>query len=259
MVVKGIAAVMRKFVIVSTQRTGSTHLVKLLDSHPSILCAGEVFYPPSGSEYAIKKYINQTYSRKIKHQLYRSGLVEEFLDDFYNKDEYSAVGFKYMYSQARKIPRCYPSVLRYLLKNQISVIHGVRDNGLRVLVSRISSKSSGVYRSTVALKRPPVYVPSNSLIRNLNYLRQQDAIWEKKLSSLPYIKISYESIMKDGAAEERRLLRFLGAGYEGELTSPFKKLGASSLQSLIHNYDEVKNVLEGTEFECFLRDEAFCA
>jgi hypothetical protein len=213
-----------------------------------------VFYPQAGSENAEKKYINQKYSRKIRNQLYRSGLVKEFLDDFYNKDRYRAVGFKYMYSQARKIPRCYPSVLRYLLKNQSAVIHGVRNNGLRVLVSRISSKSSGVYRSTLALERPPVYVPSSSLIRNLTYLRQQDVIWEKKLSSLPYIKISYESIMKDRAAEERKILRFLGVGYEGELTSPFKKLGNSSLQSLIHNYDEVENILEGTEFECYLRD-----
>ena len=85
MVTKASAADMCRFVIVNTQRTGSTHLVKLLDSHPSILCAGEIFYPPSGSEYAIQKYINQKLSRKIRNLAYRSGLVEEFLDDFYKQ------------------------------------------------------------------------------------------------------------------------------------------------------------------------------
>ena len=35
---------MTKFVIFTTPRTGSTLLIKSLDAHPEILCAGELFF-----------------------------------------------------------------------------------------------------------------------------------------------------------------------------------------------------------------------
>ena len=35
---------MTKFVIFTTPRTGSTLLIKSLDNHPEVLCAGEVFF-----------------------------------------------------------------------------------------------------------------------------------------------------------------------------------------------------------------------
>ena len=35
---------MTKFVIFTTPRTGSTLLIKSLDTHPEIMCAGEIFF-----------------------------------------------------------------------------------------------------------------------------------------------------------------------------------------------------------------------
>ena len=94
---------MGKFVIISTKRTGSTLLIELLDSHPAVLCAGEIFFPPSGSEYAFRRYVEQSAGRKFMHQILRRRLVKEFLDEFYAQDGYDAIGFKYMYSQARQL------------------------------------------------------------------------------------------------------------------------------------------------------------
>lgn len=246
---------MGKFVVISTQRTGSTLLIKLLDSHPEVLCAGEIFFPPSGSEYAIRKYVEQSSGRKLRHQLFRSGLVWEFLDDLYAQEGYGAIGFKYMYSQARHIPRCYPSVLRYILENEIPVIHGVRKNALRVVLSRLASKASGVYRSSAPVESRPIHVPAKTLKRELSRLREADIKWENRLSGLPYLQVDYESLVSNREREERRLLGFIGVEYQGALTTPFQKVGANSLQAMIENYAEVERVLKGTEFECFLADE----
>lgn len=247
---------MRMFVVISTQRSGSTLLIKLLDSHPSVLCAGEIFFPPSGSEYSIRRYVERTATRKIRHQIQRSGLVNEFLDDFYSQGGYAAIGFKYMYSQARRIPRCYPSVLRYIEDNNVAVIHCVRKNALRVILSRLSSKSSGVYRSTTPIKSKPVYVPVDTLAQELSRLRDENSKWQNKLSRYTYIQVDYESLLSNRAVEEKNLLDFIGAEYQGALTSPFQKVGANSIQAMIENYDEVERELKDTEFECFLADES---
>jgi LPS sulfotransferase NodH len=246
---------MRKFVVISTQRTGSTLLIKLLDSHPEVLCAGEIFYPPSGSEYAIRRYIDQSLGRSLKNQIARRRLVKEFLDDFYSQQGYSAIGFKFMYSQARHIPRCYPSVMRYLEDNHIHVIHGVRNNLLRVVLSRVSSKSSGVYRSTTPVERKPIYLPPKALVKELSRLREEGSRWEDRLSSLPYMQVDYESLMSNRGAEEQRILEFVGAEKAAELTSPFTKLAAKGVKEMIQNYDEVARELCGTEFEWCLEDE----
>ena len=246
---------MGKFVVISTQRTGSTLLIKLLDSHPAVLCAGEIFFPASGSEYAIRPYVEQSAGRKLRHQILRSKFVKTFLDEFYAQDGFGAIGFKYMYSQARHIPRCYPSVLRYIEDNKIPVIHGVRKNSLRVMLSRLSSKSSGVYRTTTPVKSRPIYVPVDTLARELSRLQEEDSKWEKKLSGLPYMQVDYESLVSNRAVEEKRLLDFIGIEYQGALTSPFQKVGANNIQTVIENYNEVERELKGTEFEWFLADE----
>lgn len=244
-----------QFVVVSTQRTGSTMLIKLLDSHPAVLCPGEIFFPGSGSEYAIRRYVAKSGLRKLRHEIARAALVREFLDQFYDQPGCSAVGFKYMYSQARRIPRLYPSVVDYIIESGMPVIHGVRNNLLRVVISRIASKSSGVYRSTDALQLQPVHVPVRNLRKALSGLHREKESWQRRFSGQPYLQVSYESLLSQRTLQERRLLDFIGVEYHEPLTSPFQKMSSGSIRNLVANFDQVKRELMGSEFEWCVEDE----
>ncbi|NQX87069.1 MAG: hypothetical protein HRT77_00240 [Halioglobus sp.] len=230
-------------------------LITSLNSHSDILCAGEIFFPRSGSEHAIRKYASETTNRKIRHGIARGGLVREFLDNFYSHNEGQAIGFKYMYSQARYIPWLYPSALSYMRSHKLSIIHNTRNNYLRVIISRMASESTGIYRSVKALDRQPVVVPVKSLQHKLARLKNLDAIWATKFENQPYLRVAYESLLEDPIREQKRVLDFIDVKCNGELTSPFSKLTNKTIASLISNYEEVERELRGSEFEYLLSDD----
>ena len=65
---------MTKFVILTTQRSGSIWLMSLLDSHEAILCAGEVF--KSGKRALAIRYSEYSFTsfcrRSIGNRLLKS-------------------------------------------------------------------------------------------------------------------------------------------------------------------------------------------
>ena len=134
------------FIIITSQRTGSTMLVRLLDSHPDVFCLGEMFFQKKESDYSYRTYFGANYSRKILNVFNRASAVKGYLDEFYSRNNCGATGFKFMYGQARSFPPRFPSVLDYAKKNEIKIIHNICSNYLRLLTSRVSAKKSGVYR-----------------------------------------------------------------------------------------------------------------
>ena len=246
---------MKRFVVLSTQRTGSTLLISSLDSHPGIFCAGEIFFPRSGSEYAINRYARLSSLNRVQHTFCRGRLVRRFLDEFYERTGYAAIGFKYMYSQARHIPRRYPSALKYLHEHSIPVIHNVRQNKLRVLLSRISARSSGVYRSDRPVGLGPVNVPLGHLLEELRQLERADETWKRRMSGHDYLQVSYESFVGNQADQVRSILDFLDIEDAHELNSPFVKVSSRTIEETVQNYDELSRTLAGTEFEWCLHRE----
>jgi hypothetical protein len=69
---------------------------------------------------------------------------------------------------------------------------------------------------------------------------------------LPYIEVSYESLVSDFDSEIRKVLKFLEIDGHMSLTSEFVKVNPDSLEDIIENYSEVKQTLINTEFEDFL-------
>lgn len=230
-------------------------LISLLDSHPDVLCAGEIFSPGSGSEYAIGKLASSSTRNRLRHQLTRSALVEEFLENYYAQPGYKAIGFKFMYSHARHLPRLYPSALQHILQNKIPVIHNIRENKLRVVLSRVASKSSGVYRSEKPVAREPLVLPTKGLLKELTKLKQEDESWAAKFTQQPYLKVVYESLLKDSAGENLRLQQFIDVEHTDELSTSYVKLNTGSVESMLKNFDEVERELSNTEFEWCLSRE----
>jgi len=244
---------MERFVIAGTQRTGTSLINSTLDSHPDIRCLGEVFNFRKGrgksTEGSYRQFINERrFARSIAHHIARRQLVKEHLDQLYQSYDVKATGFKFMLSQARD----FPDATRYLQENRIKVVHLVRENVLKTLVSRVSAKTRKLYHSSESVEVDKVYLPPLFLLRRLEKILDETRQWKQIALGNPYIEISYEAFLADREHVLRNLLEFIGVDYAPSIFSTLRKINPDKLSDVIKNFDEVTRLLVGTKYEIFL-------
>jgi LPS sulfotransferase NodH len=248
-----------RFVILATQRTGSTWLADMLDSHPRIESYEELFLPAKDrrrtwgrSEW---EFFHAYYARRAGRRWPAARAVYgmRYLEELYApRPATEAVGMKLMYSQLKADPW----LLAYLVLRRVRVLHLVRTNLLDVVISQETAKARRQYHAVAsdAVEQPAVYLNPEQLGPDLESLQRSIDRIRLLLRGLPVpsIEISYEDLTRDenavGAA-----LRFLDVAQE-PLASRFVKLNRRPRQELIANYGEVEAVLSGTRFERFLAD-----
>jgi LPS sulfotransferase NodH len=238
------------FVIVGTQRTGTTLIRTSLDSHPDALCSGEVFKSgkrPYKKPDGYWAFCRETLSNRIRHYIARRRNVCAFLDRLLSRPDAQAVGFKIMYSHARR----YPEVVEYLRRHQLCVIHVTRRNFLRTLISRDVARLTGIYHRTANSAQSAaaaIELDVSTLVHRLRGISSEEGAWDSLLLGHSRVhKVCYEDFIDDRPAVTRKLLQFLGLRYT-ELNSPLEKVNASDMRHLISNYGEVEKALRATPF-----------
>ena len=241
---------MTKFVIAATQRTGSTMLVTLLDSHPRVLCLGESFKCSTGNtalhhqEKSYAVFRNKTMGNRLQHYLRRKTQVKGYLDRLYATTNFDAIGFKMMYNQSMQ----FPSLVPYLMSNNIRVIHISRDNPLEVLVSLQTARARRLFHSREHVKVEPVVIPLVGLTKQLEKIRQYNRKWTEVFSeNHPYLKIDYNSFSLERDHHVERILDFLQLEQQ-KLSTPLVKINPADFSLAIKNYHQVKDYLINTEF-----------
>ncbi|NWH03705.1 sulfotransferase family protein [Desulfobacter latus] len=244
---------MEKFVVAGIQRTGTTLIRTTLDKHSQCRCFGETFLFKKGRggklEGSYRRFINQNkYRRLLAHYLSRKKLVDEYLSSFFDKyQEYEAVGFKVMGTQVKQ----FPSIISYCQEKNIKVIFVIRENYLRTYLSRLSLQQNRIPHSNKKIAVKKVKVPVRSLIAKLKKI-QKESLWpERAFSGNPIIKVTYEDFVSNKTKELERIFNFLSVEPQAEIESDLVKVNPNNLQDYVVNYEEVKNRLNGTEFECF--------
>ncbi|CAN5296589.1 hypothetical protein BH24PSE2_BH24PSE2_12970 [soil metagenome] len=244
----------KKFVVAGVQRSGTTLITTSLDSHPEIFCAGEMFKmrpPRTGVDVldsGYRHHVNSSLRLKLADQFARGRLVPAFLDRFYERSGFAAVGFKLMRNQTYR--NRFPMVTTYILERQISVLHVIRENVLKVYLSRLLANRRRVFHATEKLTNlPRLTVPVHDLVAKLENIESEGReLRETFQSSVPYISVAYESYAADMEGEGQRLLSFLGV-FRAPLRSPLVKLTPEALSEVIDNLDEVRQCLQGTAYE----------
>lgn len=240
---------MIKFIILSTQRTGSTFLHTSLNSHPRIESSDELFMPRNSKEDAYAVYRRMTWRRRVVHLLNRQSIVNDYLNDFFtSRPGVEAKGFKLMYGQVKR----FPQVSQWCKESDVRVIHLIRQNLLKVIVSRKVAKERGVYHSTKTLAPLRIRVDCRKLIPLLREVESQIDSYGKAFAYRSYIEVSYESLVANQAEESERILRFLDLNAMEPLVSNLKKVNPSSLYEVVENYQEMRDTLRGTTYERFL-------
>jgi len=240
-----------------------------LDSHPQIYCPR---LPTLFSKYNLSplkgfkprflqadnpispyyKYRSGSLKRQIAHRFNKKKLVNNFLSQSYaiNQDA-DAVGFKVNYSQINR----HPEIISWIKQNHLNIIHLIRKNLLKRLVSHKIANIRNLRHSTQSVEPIKVHIDPKTLLDDFQRRQKRLVKYTNRLKDTfeaPFLEVAYESLVADFNSEIQKILKFLEIDTIKQLTSELVKVNPDSLEDIIENYSEVKQTLINTEFENFL-------
>ncbi len=271
------------FVILSSQRSGSTFIRIWLNRHSQIHSYGEVFLGHYKSADGFRAYCeNNLRSRllfKFGHtrlakalslQVIPQQLVKDYLNILYNGENHPApwtdiderinaieprapkpvIGFKVMYNTLIQ----YPILDEWIMEQCPRVIHLTRNNLLRKYVSEVRMNITRIaHQKDPLIAKPKITV---NIDKFLEYADAQITFTKKYrdqlLGHVPYLEISYEDYFSENAVSKKDILDFLELENEDMPFHNMKKIGSSWLGDDIQNWDEVVKCLSDTPYATFL-------
>jgi LPS sulfotransferase NodH len=250
-----------KFVLLSTQRSGSTWVIDMLNSHPAVIAYSELLLEgasgrPKWGGAKDRDFWNDYFetARARRPSMDRRDLLFEYLDSVYAaRNDCRAIGFKLMYGQFG----AFPELLDYMEERDVAVVPLIRENPVDVLLSKAIAVQRGVFHSRGEESPGVIKVSLNpgELLSRL-HAHQTEVEQKRKTfsrSGLSYLEVFYEELMSD-CGRFGAVLELLGAAPEDvPLTSCLRKLNKVPHSQSIENYEAVANVLHQTPFERFLR------
>jgi hypothetical protein len=245
-----------RFVAFGLPRSGTTFLIRLLDSHQQILCMEEILQPVSSTCHTVypipryQLYREQSAYKQLISKLARDYALRQYLDWIFENYRNEAVGFKLMLSQLQE----FPYVGEYMQKGQFKVIHIVRENLLKLHVSQVRARLTDVWVSKKPVAQTQVNIPVRELLNNLQDLenQQQSQAQLIRQMQLPHIELVYEKLAQDYSQALLPVLDFLGVDKEIKLNTEVRKITSDDLSQVIENYQEVTNTLASTKYEQLL-------
>lgn len=258
------------FIVFGNQRTGSTLVANRLNSHSCITCYEEVFLPWVDSEPSLRDWLDNNNRGQWERGMpgVRIAFLNSLLTPSVIPAHVRAVGFKVMYNQMSLWPKfAYLApragqllqdrpLRRWLRSNRVIIIHTLRRNRLKILVSHELAGQTGRFHSRdPASRESSVVVPVRGLQARLRRIEAAERAARHSIRGMPTIEVFYEDYAGAQACEQDvRLCAALGQDLpEAGLSSSLTKVSSDDLRRTIRNYDEVAAKLSGTRFERFLR------
>lgn len=251
------------FVLLSTQRSGTSWVMERLAAHPGVGAYGEMLlagregrpdWPPgAGDRPTFVTYLREhgtDFGRPRSHVA-----LFPYLDHLYEpRRGFQAIGFKLMYDQA--VP--YPELAPYVKLRHIRVLHLVRANVLDIAISQIANIIRGFpwARSSAERSDLAVYVDPRTIHWYLRALERRRLLARTILRALrcSVYELSYERLQNDDTPLYD-CLDFLGVAAKPEvrLSSTMIKLTPASHRQSIANFGEIEACLTDSRFQRYLR------
>jgi len=238
------------FVILFTGRSGSSHIVSCLNSHPHGVTYGEMF--PGQSLQCQVALMEAMLAGIPLENLSKHALPERFRHaDTGTGDRFNAVGFKTKPGDVADIDW----FSAFLREHQFKVVHLSRANHVKKALSglgcKILHKNIGLFNAVAPEQVLGSLLVDPALL--LEKCKQAEAA-ENKLGAyvtsleLPSLAMSYESLLADEDAVFGNLLDFVGLERLPLRGKIHKNLKNDPRES-ISNFDEVAAGFAGTRFE----------
>ena len=232
---------MTKFVIFTTPRTGSTLLIKSLDSHPEVFCGGELFFFRGAIYHNEWRYpfLRLPIGAKLNYivnypKIFLS--LKKFLNKFFNANAKSekARGFKLMHFQTFYTP----GIFSYLKDNDVKVIVLIRKNVLRNTLSDLRARTTKVYHNEkgAADNIPKFKVDLEDLGKKTKQIEGFNIQLEKASEGLNR-KIVYYEDFENWEKTISEVQQFINVT-DLPLKAVSQKLNPEKLSNMIENYAE---------------------
>lgn len=251
---------MEKFVLLADRRSGTTLVIDCLNKLPRIRCEKRAFgidrkvKNPTQDEHSgmFFLYRDGVWKRQLRYYLQRQSLIEDFLNDeiFIPGQPEDIRGFRLIYNKAEQ----HPEIIKCLKGTGTKVIHLIRQN---VLKTHISYKSAPIHkmhhpRQGDTVKHVRLHLDPDTIILELGKRLHRIEAMKALVQDMPHLEIFYEEFTRDRQAQAAIIQPFLGMEEVLPFQSDLMKINPDSLEDIVENYQEIKGVLTGTEFEKFL-------
>jgi LPS sulfotransferase NodH len=249
-----------RFVLLSTQRSGSTWVIDMLNSHSRIAAYSELLLenargtPEWGGAKDMPFFESflDGYAKNNHKEL--DNALFQYLDTVFEpRMSFEAIGFKLMYTQAG----AYPDVVKYITQHGVHLCHLIRNNHLDKLISKKLAVTRGVFhaRSGEQLNVARIRLNTATLLSELDREEKDVNVARQRYArlGLPYIEVYYEEL-KRTLPGFGQLIAFLGLDpIAHSLHSTLRIVNESDHVDVIENYDSVKGILRGTRYYELLR------
>ena len=222
-----------KFVVYFRPRTGSTVFCNLLNSHPKIRCAGEIF----------------------------RGNTKRLFPSFYLKGQSirpqkPVYGFKVNVAQVRKQGYEPHTFLLDLYQHDWKIIYLKRENSLRQAISFLIAKARnewvGTKKNTLQGK---IHIDCDELLAKIARLEialQKD---DEIVAPVPHLTLAYENHFINPSQHQatlNKVFEYLSLDSVPIHTEMRKTSSSDNLADIIENYEEVEKRISQSKFAQFL-------
>lgn len=234
------------FFISFFERSGSTLLADLLDSHPDISCMREVFY-----EFRTAGGL----ARKPEFATREAAL--EQVERIYSNDA-RARGFKFKYPTQYQL---YPDVYEYLLEkaDRLRVIYLYRQNLVKAAISKqnqlrlLQMEKPANLTEKMYIDMGKINLDIDKAIEYMAWRHKNDEIYGQLSNRFKNtFVLTYEALLSDTRAVLLEIFSFLGVDGHDDVSAKTVKVTNDDLRKAVANYDELVRRLTGTEYEQFL-------
>lgn len=226
-----------RFVILTVGRTGSELLRQLLDSHPDIVCDGEIL---AGSPSFPRL---QTMASGARARL---GGAEVY-------------GWKLLVGQLRDVKGIHhpERYITRLSEAGVRVILLERKDHLQQAISWHCAHSTEFHHHR---GRDATFVPQEidpEMLLWATASNEEATEWLRRaVAPVPHLSIAYEDGLLDAADQQStldRVCRFLGVGV-APMSCDLVKISPRRSCDRVSNWDEVESTFRGSRFACFVAD-----
>lgn len=235
-----------RFLIVGAPRTGSTLLVKTLNSLNGVRCHGELLAIKHARGFAdgFEPLTSTPAERRARlasltQQRDRDPLL--FVRKALEGPE-AAIGFKALYGSL-EFPAFQPVSNHLEVTEDLRVIHLWRNNALRRYVSQCLMQAGGPGNSMTRGKADQalkIAVSVEAFQREVEKVEAQASRLRKAFSGHELMELRYETLAQDLSASVTRVCAFLGVDASGQKIRPaLQKVGARNLADSVSNIGDL--------------------
>lgn len=260
--------------ISGSERTGTTVLRQFLCSSGA-LDADEIFHGTLDRPHRFYSYVLERVGEisDLIFPVFHGSLFYDFVSTLEAQSDNGIVIADVKYKGLRILNSSYslakvdPFIKDYLDDTNYPLIHIRRRNKVRVVCSTLISQATGVWslpREAMRMYSPTCHIETASILSLLNALEAEELLAEVFFRDLKNRHDIYydELFNEDGSQFSEKVIEIankLIPGSRFDVIPRHQRINGRPLSSIIDNYSQVLEVLDGTKFEWMVRDASLSA